>query len=621
MDKELLFLAHQAYELRRLSLLMTTQAGSGHPTSALSAADLTACIFFHAMHFDPNDFDYPENDRFILSKGHAAPLLYAAWHLLGKVTEDELMTYRQIDSPIEGHPTRRFKYAEAATGSLGQGLSIGVGYDLSRKLYKQHYFTYVVLGDSEISEGSVWEAAQLAAHYKTDHLIAVVDVNRLGQSTETLLNHHMEKLSAIWTAFGWTTMIIDGHDITEIVFALDEARKNKNNPTVILAKTYKGHPLHKIENKLGFHGKALNEEELKKALQELKETYPAAADYTSEKKWMPHKPHKAEPYKVETNPLPLPKYQITELIATRKAYGQALTALGEVNSSVVALDAEVKNSTFAELFEKKFPHRFVQCYIAEQNMIGMGAGFALRGSIPFISTFGAFHTRAFDQERMSAIGQIPLRLCGSHAGVSIGEDGPSQMALEDIALMRTLPESIVLYPSDAVSSYKLVGLMAQYEKGISYLRTTRPETPVLYENDEEFKIGGCKILKETEHDRAVIVGAGITLYEALKAHDFLIIENIYTTIIDLYSIKPLDKQTLIKAAEKAGNILITVEDHYPAGGIGEAVTSELRNTDIKIISLAVKKLPRSGSLYDQLSDQEIDASAIVKAIKEAIEFF
>ncbi len=613
------FLNHIAYNLRVSILKMTTQAGSGHPTSALSAADIVAGLFFNTMHFDPQDPYNPNNDRFILSKGHASPVLYAIWKELGVLTEQELMTYRHFTSVLEGHPTSRFSRFEAATGSLGQGLSIGVGMALNAKMSGLSYRTYVLLGDSECAEGSVWEAAELASFNKLGNLIGILDCNRLGQSTQTMEGYNVDEFAQRFSAFGWQPLIINGHDMKEIVAVFEQAQKSNDRPVMIIAKTIKGYGVHDVENKNGFHGKVFKPDELPKILEELKNRfnkYVKAPDYH----WQPHIPEMMVKKKTAPDVIKIadPVFESKEM-ATRQAYGIALKAIGEQSEDVIALDAEVKNSTYADIFEKSFPSRFVQCFVAEQNMVGMAVGFAARHKIPFVSTFAVFFSRAFDQIRMAAIGKAPLRLVGSHAGVSIGQDGPSQMGLEDIAMMRTLVDSVILYPSDAVSAYKLVAMMANHDTSISYLRTTRAATPILYDSKEEFVIGGCKIVKQQEGDVACIVAAGITLFEALKAYEALIKENIFVTVIDLYSIKPLDAATLLKAARAAGNIIITVEDHYKAGGIGEAVDDALKNTGITLYNLAVTKLPRSGSPEELLNYEEINGRAIINAVKDAIE--
>ncbi len=618
------FLEYKAYRLRRWSLLLPAQAGSGHPTSCLSAADIVAALFFDTMHYDPDNFHNPNNDRFILSKGHASPLLYAAWREVGKLTDEEMMTYRMFGSPLEGHPTFRFPYTEAATGSLGIGLSIGLGMALNAKLDKLTYRTYVLLGDGEMAEGSVWEAIELAAYYKTDNLVAIVDCNRLDQTGQTMYGHDTQAYVQKFTAFGWHAIAIDGHNMQQVMRALDDAKKITDKPIAIIAKTFKGHGVNFVEDKNGFHGKALTKDDLHKALDELTKNFSLAAAYHDEHTWKPKLPNQHEITKKLENKthtlitMPAPRYNKEDKIATRKAYGQALAALGTVDQDVISLDGEVKNSTFAEIFEHAHPERFFQCFIAEQNMVSMGVGFNLRGKKPFISTFGSFMTRAHDQIRMAAIGQSTIALVGSHAGVSIGQDGPSQMALEDIAMMRAVPQSIVLYPSDAVSTYKLIEQMANYHEGISYLRTTRMDTPIHYTNTEEFIIGGCKVIRQSDHDHACVVGAGVTLFEALKAYEQLKImeKPINIAVIDLYSIKPLDVDTLIKIGKASNNHIITVEDHYLQGGIGEAVTYALRNSGITITCLAVTELPRSGKPEELLAAAGIDAQAIVDVVKK-----
>lgn len=619
-----LFLEHKAYNLRKWSIIQTSEAGSGHPTSCLSAADIVAVLFFYVMRYNPADYEQPTNDRFILSKGHAAPLLYAAWKEAGVLTENDLLTYRDIDSVLEGHPTRRFAYTEAATGSLGIGLSIAVGEALHNRLHGYHAKTYVLLGDSEMTEGSVWEAVQLAAFYKLHSLIAIIDCNRLGQSTQTIEGHDTQRYVGMLESFGWQTYIVDGHDIAALITVFDTIEKQSNDkPIMIVAKTYKGYGIAQVEDKLGYHGKPFPKKQLPHILQELKTRFLQAAEYAGQT-WQAKLPqeqvHALRIMHEPSNALPIPSYESGTEIATRKAYADALTAFGDQLPSTVSLDAEVKNSTYAEEFEQSYPERFFQCFIAEQNMVGMGIGMARRGSIPFISTFGAFFTRAHDQIRMAAIGQAALRLVGSHAGVSIGEDGPSQMALEDIAMMRAIPNSIVLYPSDGISTWKLVEQMALYASGISYLRTTRAATPILYSPDATFTIGGCSVLRKDARDRVCVIGAGATLFEALAAYDALVLsdDHIFISVIDLYSIKPLDAHTLIKTARASGNTIITVEDHYLEGGLGQAVVYALRNTGITIECLAVDKLPRSGTPEKLRAYVGIDAQAIIKKVRELV---
>jgi transketolase len=566
------------------------------------------------MHFDVENPLSPLNDHFILSKGHAAPLLYAAWHERGVLTEEELLTLRSFNSVLEGHPTPRFPYIPTATGSLGIGLSIGAGIALNGQHEGYASYTYVLMGDSEVSEGSVWEAAQIASFYKLDHLIGIIDINRLGQSTQTMEGYNLEDYRAKCEAFGWHALTVDGHDVMKLVEVFHQAKAMRGKPTMILAKTVKGYGIGSIEGKENYHGKAFSKEELPGVLHELHDRFINVADM--------HLPEPRyislplpEPQPIEPFQLPPAPYNLDERVPTRKAYGQALAACGEYTRRIIALDAEVKNSTYAEIFEKKFPERFVQCFIAEQTMIGMAVGLATQGKMPFASTFGAFITRAHDQIRMAAIGRTCMCVVGSHAGVSIGQDGPSQMALEDIALMRSIPDSIILYPCDAVSTYKLVALMAQHSKGICYLRTTRGATPVIYKADKEFKIGGCSILEQSARDSVCVIAAGITVFEALKAYEQLAKKNIFITVIDCYSIKPLDLEIIQAAVLAAGNRVITVEDHYPQGGLGEAICSALCNQEIKLIRLAVYKLPRSGKPEELMRYEEIDAQAIIQAVE------
>lgn len=622
MHKKRDFLEHIAYNMRRSILLETSTAGSGHPTSALSAADLVAALFFHAMQFDPKNPDNPDNDRFILSKGHASPVLYAVYKELGVLSEHDILTYRKFDSVLEGHPTPRFRWAEAATGSLGQGLSIGLGMALAAHMDQRTYTTYVLMGDSEIAEGSVWEAAEIAAFYELDTVVGIVDCNRLGQSTETIEGYHLEHYARKFEAFGWHAIIIHGHDMGAIMHALDEAAGIKKKPTVILAKTIKGYGVHEAENKEGFHGKAFDKRELPELLDQLAHHFEEASHYTLNYAWKPSIPKAIQvikqPHDCSSVNMPNPDYKRGDIVMTRKAFGQALAVLGNACSDIVSLDAEVKNSTYADIFEAAHADRFIQCFIAEQNMVGMAVGMQKRGKIPYCSTFGAFFTRAFDQIRMASVGRSPLKLVGSHAGVSIGEDGPSQMALEDIAMMRVIHESCVLYPSDGVSAWKLVARMVDYKDGIAYLRTTRMGMPVIYDQTEEFPIGGCKVLAHSGKDRVCVIGAGITLHEALKAYHELKQEGILIAVIDLYSIKPMDSKTVIEVAQTSENKIITVEDHYNEGGMGQAITAALCNTNINIYRLAVQRMPRSGTPEELLSYEGIDAQAIIRQVKQLL---
>ena len=594
--------------IRYFILVSTTEAGSGHPTSSLSATDLmTVLLFGGFFRFDADNPLHPNNDRLIFSKGHASPLLYALWAAAGKVTERELYGLRKFGSLLEGHPMPAFPYAEAATGSLGQGLSIGLGMALNAKYTDRlPYRTYVLLGDSEMAEGAQWEAMQLAVHYGLDNLIGIVDVNRLGQRGETMYGHDMAAYEKRVAAFGWSTAVIDGHSLDEITAAFESAFKNGAGPFMIIAKTLKGKGVSFIEDRDNWHGKTLNTQELARALEEL-----GPVDTSLKGEIAP--PADLFPQAAPAREAEKMQYQSNAAVATRRAYGNALARLLPRYPDMVVLDAEVGNSTYAEIFKKKYPDRFFEMFVAEQNMVGAALGLARRGRIPFVSTFAAFFTRAFDQIRMSRYSDANIKFAGSHAGVSIGEDGPSQMGLEDIAMFRTLPDSVVLYPSDAVSTEKLVEEAARH-KGIVYLRTTRKDTPLIYTESEEFPIGGCKVLKRSDRDVCAVIAAGITLHEALSAYEELLKGDIYIRVIDLYSVKPIDGSVLKDAVKGCASVM-TVEDHYPEGGLGEAVRSALQGETIPIRCLAVRKMPRSGKPAELLDYEEISAKAIVRAVR------
>ncbi|MBU6409123.1 MAG: transketolase [Verrucomicrobia bacterium] len=597
-----------ANQLRIHSINATTAAGSGHPTSCCSAADLVATLFFGHMKFNPKDPHYYNNDRFILSKGHAAPLLYAAWAETGLIPAGDLAKLRAFDSDLEGHPTPRLPFVDVATGSLGQGLSVGAGMALAARLDQLDYNTYVLLGDGEIAEGSVWEAASFAGIYKLNNLIAIVDDNRLGQSQATAFGHDTAVYAKRFDAFGWRVEVIDGHDIEEIVEVLNGVRLD-DKPLAIIAKTYKGAGVSFLQDKDGWHGKPLNKDEAARAVAELQPTSRSGVG-------VPIAPPAQLPEPKNTPPESYPplNYNIGDSVATREAYGNALARVGEVDHRVVAMDGDTKNSTFSDKFLKKFPNRFTECFIAEQNLIGVATGFGTRGKVPFASAFAAFFTRAGDQLRVAGISRANLKLAGSHVGVSIGEDGPSQMGLEDLALMRAIAGSTVLYPADAVAAEKLVEQMA-LGRGIYFLRTSRPKTPVIYQNDEKFPVGGAKTLRQNPGDKATVVAAGVTLCEALKAADALKNEGIGITVIDAYSIKPLARADILAAAKKTNHTVITVEDHYPEGGLGDAVAGELSVEGVKVHKLAVASLPRSGKAVELLAHFGIDAAAIVKKVK------
>jgi transketolase len=597
-----------ATQLRIDSIRATSESGTGHPTTCCSAADLMAALFFSELRYDPRHPQHPTADRFVLSKGHAAPILYAAWAEAGFIPRDELLQLREFTSDLEGHPTPRLPFVDVATGSLGQGLAAGVGIALNARRIGADYRTYVLLGDGETAEGSVWEAAAMGEFYKLDSLCAIVDVNALGQSRATQLGHAMDAHERRWAGFGWHTITIDGHDMDRILAAFDEARQTRGVPTVVLARTLKGKGVSFLEGAPNWHGKALKKgDELDKAIAELEAQ---RVDAPGPPPIRPPAPAGRPETRTDVAP---PSYKKGDLVATREAYGAALARLGTADSRVVALDADVKNSTFSEKFEAVHPDRFYQCFIAEQAMLGAAMGLAARGAIPYPSTFAAFLTRAADFVRMMAISDLNVKMAGSHAGVSIGEDGPSQMALEDLSMMASQPNITVLYPSDAVSAEHLL-VNAAAHAGPVYIRTSRPKTPVIYDNTEAFPIGGCKIVRHSAQDVATVIGAGVTLFEALKAHDQLAAQGVHVRVIDLYSLQPIDAATLIAAARET-NHLITVEDHYPTGGIGDAVAKAVAPAGAAVTRLAVREIPRSGKPDELLDKFGISARHIVDAVK------
>ncbi len=576
-----------ANRLRKHSIVSTTEAGSGHPSTCLSCAELISALFFYALRFDVQNPKDLLNDRFVLSKGHGVPAVWAAWAEAGAFPVSELLNLRKIDSPLEGHPTPRSAWADVATGSLGQGLSIGLGMAISARMDGQDSRVYVLTGDGELAEGSVWEAAMLASHRGVDNLIAILDINRFGQSERTMHGDEVGIYEERFRSFGWTTEIVDGHDISAILAALDRARANRGTPYAIVADTRKGKGVSFMEDRDGWHGKPVARGEmLEQALAEIGNDLELPEPLTV------RTPGRTRAEVATPAAMPAPDFPVDSQLATRQAYGSALAALGGVHPDVVALDGDTKNSTYSQEFLKKFPERFVECFIAEQNMVGIAVGLGAVGKIPFASTFACFLTRAYDQIRMGGVSQANFKLCGSHCGVSIGPDGPSQMGLEDIAMMRTVHGSSVLYPSDAISTHRLVGIAAQ-TPGIVYIRTSRPKTKLLYSNDTEFHLGGSHVLRSSEADRATLVGAGITLHEALQACELLADQGIPVRVIDLYSIKPIDEKTLQQAARETG-LVVTIEDHYPEGGLGDAVLSAIADTPCRYHKIAVTGLPRSG---------------------------
>jgi transketolase len=593
------------------SMMATTAAGSGHPTSCMSAAELVAGVFFHAMNFDPKHANSNENDRFVLSKGHAAPLLYAALAEAGVFPVSRLMTLRKFGSELEGHPTPRIPGVDAATGSLGQGLSVGAGLAIGARMDKSPTRVYVLTGDGELAEGQIWEAAAFAARYDLDNLTVIADINRLGQSEPTMYQHDMERYRLKFESEGFDAQVIDGHDVAAVLRALDRAKTVKGRPQAILAQTVKGHGFSLVADKLNWHGKPLSQEELAAAIRE-RGGAPAVrpdAGVSFERTSLPKPP--------ELQPLAAPEYAADAKVATREAYGFALKRLGAASADVVALSGDVKNSTFSQAFADAYPDRFWQGYIAEQNMVSVAVGMQARGKVPFVDTFACFLSRAYDNVRMAAISRANINLCGSHCGVSIGEDGPSQMALEDIAMFRAIHGTAVFYPSDAVSTERLTETMAR-RAGVNYIRTSRPKMPILYAKDELFPVPGFKVLRKSADDKATVVGAGVTLHEALKAADELTSAGIAIRVVDLYCVKPLDGKALGAEVAAGGGRLVTVEDHWPEGGLGEAVLHALAAAGAALAKfklLAVNGLPHSGKPEEVVDEFGISARHIVEALK------
>jgi transketolase len=598
-------------QLRVDSIRAAAVTSSGHPTSSMSAADLMAVLMSKYLHYDFDRPDDPRNDHLVFSKGHASPLLYSIYKAAGAITDEELLTFRKFGSRLEGHPTPELPWVDVATGSLGQGLPYGVGIALAgKKLDRLPYRVWVLHGDSEMAEGSVWEAFEHASFYGLDNLTVILDVNRLGQRGETMHGWDLDSYADKARAFGWHAIEVDGHDVEAIDRAYGEAAAQQGQPTVVVARTLKGKGVKEVEDKGGWHGKALDHPE--ESIAELGGERNIVVD-------VPKPELEGEPHRFETSgPLELPSWQHGEEVATRRAYGDALAALGSARGDVVALDGEVSNSTYAEIFAEAHPDRYFEMYIAEQQMLAAAVGLQVRGWVPFASSFAAFMSRAYDFIRMAAISRANIRLCGSHAGVSIGEDGPSQMALEDLAMMRAVHGSTVLYPSDPNQTARLVAEMADRE-GIVFMRTTRAATPVIYAATDEFPIGGSRVLRQG--DDVAIVAAGITLHESVKAADRLIAEGIDARVIDLYSVKPVDVETLRAAAEATGGRIMTVEDHWSEGGIGDAVLEALSDDGELppyVVRLAVREMPGSGKPAELLAAAGIDADHIAQAARALV---
>ncbi|MBF0544454.1 MAG: transketolase [Candidatus Riflebacteria bacterium] len=609
-------LKHRAARIRTLSLRSTSEAGSGHPTSCLSAADLLAVLFFKTMRFDPKNPGSHANDRLVLSKGHAAPALYAAWAEAGFLKDEEVLTLRKMGSRIEGHPMPSLPFVDVATGSLGQGLAVGLGISIyQNRVLKGDQRTFVLMGDGELAEGSVWESFSLGANLKAENLTAIVDVNRLGQSRETMHGHDLRSYARKIEAFGWEVFSVDGHDLNEILGAFERAIKVKGKPACIIAKTFKGHGVSFIENKDGWHGKPLKKgEELEKALAEVSGDLmksPPPPEFNIPKISISMK-------EVETRAINIPSaeppYENGKNYATRQAVGAALVALGKSDERIWVIDGDTGNSTFADEFNKKFPERWVECYIAEQNMAGIAAGLAARGAIPFAVTFGAFWSRAFDQIRMASLSGLNVKFLGTHAGISIGEDGPSQMALEDLASFRTLQNSAVFYPSDAVSAYNCILNLAAH-KGPGYVRLSRPSNPLLYDKNEKFPIGGLKILRNCEKPKVTAITSGVIVHEALKALEKFG-KDCPIELVDLYCLKPFPSAEMKKLVSKSNGVVAVFEEHAYEGGIGESVLSGASGLIRQWTHVAVNSVPRSGTPGELLDSFGLSADKIFQTLKK-----
>lgn len=602
--------------LRYYILLSSTTAGSGHPTSSLSATELMAVLYFKHFQYDTKNPDNLYNDRLIFSKGHATPLLYALYKVAGLITTDQLSAYRSNNSPLQGHPTPQTPYVDVASGSLGMGLSYGLGMALG--LQKQQIYdpkVYVLLGDGEMAEGQIYEALQLASHYNINNLIGIIDVNRLAETGETMLGHDTKTYQQRIESFGWQTLVVDGHNPEQIESTLITA-KSSTNPCMIIAQTIKGKGVSFLEDQLNKHGKALNQVEFQKAIAEL--DLPENLEQT----WLLHQPQHSSSFPLKNPDLLTIECNAEEPLATRKAYGLTLAQATKHHRDMIVMDGDLSDSTFSGLVEKESPDQFLNMFIAEQNMVSAAVGLSKVGYKPFVSTFSAFMTRAYDQIRMASLSEANLVLCGSHGGVSVGEDGPSGMGLEDIAIMRAIYGSTILYPSDAYAMQKSVEL-AYAHKGLTYIRSTRLPTPQIYNNNQQFKIGGSQTLRSSSHDQVAIITAGITVHEALKAYDQLQQQGIFVRVIDCYSIKPIDKQTLFQASTECQQRLIVFEDHYIQGGLGDSVlevfsgqSSELPLA--QIIKVGVTIRPHSGKPYQNLEEQGLTADKIVEKVKSVV---
>lgn len=600
--------------IRRYSIQCTTKAGSGHPTSSISAAELMAALYFSpsGLRYDFKQPKRLDNDRFVLSKGHAAPLLYATWAAAGLISEADLLSLRRLDSIYEGHPTPRIPWIDVATGSLGQGLPNGIGMAIYLKqVVKSPARVFVLCGDGEMAEGSNWEAAPIAALHDLGNLTVMVDVNRLGQSGPTRLGHDLGRYAQMFSTAGWEALVIDGQDLQACIDAIAHAgREGRTRPLAILANTQKGAGISFLADKEGWHGKPLDEEQAKKALAELGPDDPGVHGKIAE----PTGPALSAPK--QTKPFAFEIYPEGKPVATRKAFGDALKRLGDRHPGVMVFDADVKNSTYTEIFGKAHPDNFVEGFIAEQAMVGMAAGAGAIGAVPWAATFAAFFTRAYDQIRMAALSSSNLKLCGTHAGTHIGEDGASQMGLEDLAMMRAVHGSTVVYPADPYATEALIQELSDLA-GVCYLRATRGATPILYKPDEKFPIGGSKTLRESDKDACLVVAAGITLHEALHAQELLKKDGIHIRVVDCYSVKPIDAEGLRKAAAASGNRVLVVEDHWPEGGLGDAVLGVFAESgNVRVRKQAVTDLPHSGKPEELLELYGLSAGRIAEAVRK-----
>ena len=611
-------LQDKATRLRIDSVRSTTEAGSGHPTSCASAAEIMSVLFYSVMRYDPHEPRRRDSDAFVLSKGHAAPILYAAWAEAGALPRERLLTLRKIDSDLEGHPTTLLPFVDVATGSLGQGLSVGVGIAAHTKRFDHSdQRVFVLMGDGESAEGSVWEAAQWAAFHNLNNLCSIIDINRLGQSQPTMLQWELEIYKARWEAFGWQALSIDGHSIPDLIAAFERAAQVTDRPTIILARTLKGKGLIGIEGLEGWHGKVLDKSAAAKVIAELESHLSGAAE-----EWKPNLPstrrNSSQTAATVSSSVGTPPYAIGgKEVATRKGFADGLAALANADTRIVVLDGDVKNSTYTEEFEKVAPDRFFEGYIAEQNIVGMAMGLAARGKVPFASLFSCFVTRAYDFMRLAAISRLNIKIVGTHCGVSIGEDGPTQMGLEDLAMSCAQPDFTVLYPADATSAWKATALIAK-QGGPCYLRLGRPKSPILYGPDEQFAIGKCKVLRKSDKDKALVVAGGITVFEALTAYDQLQKEGLSVRVIDLFSVQPLDRNELIASARTSGGVVITVEDHYAHGGLGDAVLWALADERVRAYKLAIREIPHSGKPEELIEKFGISSGHIVSAVKAAL---